>query len=126
MGTRGPIKTLARQFPVRLDDSLYAQIKILSSLECMSMATLIRTLLKEALRARGPIPALEGPTMSRQIDLSKPLSDEDEQYLITRGRTLEQEVERQAHMARIADTVVHDEEAVSEQVAFLRRNHGRV
>lgn len=96
MGARGRVKTQPRQFPVRLDDSLYVQIKILSALESMSMATLVRTLLREALRARGPIPPLEGPIMSRKIDTTQPLSPEDEQYLATRGITAEKLADRQA------------------------------
>lgn len=43
--------------------------------------------------------------MSRQIDTTQPLSSEDEQYLADRGRTPEQEADRQERADLIADDI---------------------
>lgn len=64
--------------------------------------------------------------MSRQIDTTTALTADEKAYLAQRARTPEQEADRQAHVARIADTVAHDQDAVSERVAYVGRNPGRI
>lgn len=64
--------------------------------------------------------------MSRDIDLSQPLSEEDIAYLAQRDRTPEQEAERQEHAARFAATVAHDQERALAALTFAQRNGGRV
>lgn len=64
--------------------------------------------------------------MSTHIDTNKPLSEDDERYLAQRCRTAEQEANRQEHVARVAETVAHDEERAMSDTAYVKRNPGRI
>lgn len=63
--------------------------------------------------------------MSTHINTDKPLSEDDERYLAQRGRTPEQQADRQEHVARVAETVAHDEERAMSDTAYVKRNGGR-
>lgn len=52
MGARGPVTTLGRQIPVRLDPGLHAQLRILAAAEGTSVADFIRRLLAQSLEVR--------------------------------------------------------------------------
>lgn len=59
--------------------------------------------------------------MSRQIDLTQPLTDEDRKYLADRGRTVEQEQAHQDTAKLAADIVAGDAESLSTRVEYARR-----
>jgi hypothetical protein len=52
MGARGPVKRLGTEFPLRLNPDLRDELQVLCALEGTSIASMIRTLLREALETR--------------------------------------------------------------------------
>ena len=60
--------------------------------------------------------------MSRRINLDEPLSDEDEQYLADRNRTVDEERENQESLDRIESVVELDEDGVAAKLEYARRN----
>lgn len=61
--------------------------------------------------------------MSRRVDVSDPenVSEEDKQYLASRGRTVEQERASQQEADRIETVVEHDEGQVPARLEYMRR-----
>ena len=59
--------------------------------------------------------------MSRMIDTTQPLTDEDEKYLRDRDRTVEQEREHQDFGRRVADTTAGDADSLAARIEYARR-----
>ncbi|WP_103382516.1 hypothetical protein [Pseudonocardia dioxanivorans] len=64
--------------------------------------------------------------MSRRIDFTKPVSDEDKAYLAERGRSVDQQKARQDWQDTVAKSVAGDEDLMIERSAYLARNKGRL
>lgn len=64
---------------------------------------------------------MEGIAVSRQIDLTQPLTDEDQKYLADRGRTVEQEQAHQDTARLAADRITGDADALPSRIEYARR-----
>lgn len=120
------MKTLGDQIRVRFYSDTEAEIRVLAAMWSTSVPNVVRILTDEALRAR-QLNKNGIAGMSRKIDVTDPdnLSDEDQAYLASRGRSPEQEADRQDRIEyvadRVAEQIAHEERMSPEDIAYQRR-----